>query len=111
MRWVFVVFWLVAAAVLGAAQASAHADHDDRSAAHHDDADHDRGHEHNPADHQHPLGDDPFHQMAAHGMPDAAAHHEPLPQGVRSSVALAFPLTHVRAEGIALAPPVPPPLA
>jgi hypothetical protein len=111
VRWLYVVCWLIAAAFLGAAQANAHGDDGDHhDAEHHDDTGHVHGPDHNPADHSHPFGEDPFHELAAHGTVDVAARCETANERVPSSVALAFLLMHVRAEGIALPPPVPPPL-
>ncbi len=139
MRGLLVIVCLLAGAVLGACPASAHDSHasaaeagavgapstlsTDRrcttavtaavsswDAQDHTDH-HDADHEHDPTDHEHPPGDDVFHQMTAHGgYPDFAAHFDFTPKHALSSIALAFPLRHEIAEGIALVPPVPPPL-
>jgi hypothetical protein len=80
--------------------------------------DHERAHahdheeaEHNPGDHSHPLGSDLFHVAAFHGGVDGADRSEfKFPARTGQGYSPAFE----RAEtgtGIAVLPPVPPPLA
>lgn len=121
VRRLFVVFGLlVAALVLMAAPASAHANHDRSTASsqdaampaglqHDGDADHDV--DHNPTDHTHPIGEDTYHEKASHSSLDFA-HHQAvvvkLGEMPRAAIR-AYVAQPVR--GFAPSPPIRPPLA
>ncbi|MDZ4866929.1 MAG: hypothetical protein SGI91_06370 [Alphaproteobacteria bacterium] len=105
----------VFAAVLAfsATPASAHAHgHGDVATAAADadahDADHDA--DHNPVDHSHPIGDDDYHSKASHSSLDVAhcnVPDAPLAGFVRAHC---LPSADQPLRGIALSPPVRPPL-
>jgi len=105
----------VFAAVLAfwATPASAHAHgHGDLAIAAADAEGHDGDHDasHNPADHSHPIGDDDYHSKASHSSLDVAhclSPDVPLAGLVRAHC---LPRTDQPLRGIALSPPVRPPL-
>ncbi len=113
---------LIAALVFSAAPASAHADHDhDRDTAVAQDADSpatasrhsgDSEHEvaHNSADHSHPIGDDTYHEKASHSSLDFAHHHTVAVKLAALPRAANLPVVDEAACGLALTPPIRPPL-
>lgn len=110
---------LVATLAILAAPASAHAHHDGNAvlaqgsdtspdSQQRQQADHDR--DHNAADHSHPIGDDTYHQKVSHSLLDFA-HHQAVaiePRGLLRAAGL--PVVDEAAHGLALEPPIRPPL-
>lgn len=120
MRNLFIALGLlVAALVFLAGPAYAHADHGDAAAAHdadaqtsahHGDAD-DHGLEHNSADHSHPIGEDTYHQKASHSTLDFVYFDSVTVRLAALPRAANLPVADEAACGLALAPPIRPPLA
>jgi hypothetical protein len=120
LRNLFIVFGLlVAALVFLAASAYAHADHGDAAVAHDADApmhahhggaleDHDA--EHNSADHSHPIGEDTYHEKASHSSLDFANFHSVTVKLAAPPRAANLPVADEAACGLALTPPIRPPL-
>ena len=120
VRSLLVVFGLlVAALVCMAAPAYAHAGHDGDAAVaaqdadapvsyHGGDADHDV--DHNPADHSHPIGEDTYHEKASHSSLDFAHYHVVTVKLADLPRAANLPVVDEAARGLALTPPIRPPL-
>jgi hypothetical protein len=111
---------LVAALAFGTAPASAHADHDDErvaaaagsgapaSSGHHGGPGHDV--DHNPADHSHPIGEDTYHEKASHSSLDFAHYHTITVKLAALPRAASLPAVDEADHGLALTPPIRPPL-
>lgn len=120
MRNLFIAFGLlVAALVFLAAPAYAHADHAGGAVAHQEDApvhahhggasqDHDI--DHNSADHSHPIGEDTYHEKASHSSLDFAHYHSVTVKLSALPRAANLPVADEAACGLALTPPIRPPL-
>lgn len=114
-----IVGMLIAALVFSIASASAHADRDGDAAVaqdadspaasrHGGDADHDVAH--NPADHSHPIGEDNYHEKASHSSLDFAHHQTVTVKLAAFPRAANLPVVDEAACGLALTPPIRPPL-
>jgi hypothetical protein len=117
MRGLLVVFGLlVAALIVVAGPASAHADHDHGAAvAHHSDAPAPSHHsgdgaDHNAADHSHPIGEDTYHEKASHSSLDFAHVSAVTVKLAQLPRPANLPVADEAAHGLALAPPIRPPL-
>lgn len=119
LRNLFIVFgFVVAALVFAAAPASAHANHDGDVALGHDADTPGHVHEdsgedaaHNPTDHSHPIGEDAYHEKASHSSLDFAHYHTVTVKLVAQGRPVALPAADEAACGLALTPPIRPPLA
>lgn len=65
---------------------------------------------HDPADHTHPFGEDTFHEKSSHSSLDTAHDQKAADLHGVAPLPAEIPHTEDRACGIAVAPPVPPPL-
>lgn len=120
VRSLLVVFGLlVAALVFVAAPAYAHAGHDgdaavaqdaDAPVSTHHGGDVDDGVDHNPANHSHPIGEDTYHEKASHSSLDFAHYHVVTVKLADLPRATNLPVVDEAARGLALTPPIRPPL-
>jgi len=121
LRNLFIVLGLfVAALMFAAAPASAHANHDGDAAVghdagapghvHHDGDAGDQDAAHNPADHSHPIGEDTYHEKASHSSLDFAHYHTVTVKLAAQGRPAVLPDVGEAACGLALTPPIRPPL-